>query len=66
MKLLTGILFTALTIMSCTYKGVKIEDNPTERIIIKESRVIHGNLYYIIKVDSVEFLAAAKGGIVKL
>lgn len=61
-----GALFLLSLAISCTSKGMKVEDDVNERIKIREKRGIDGNSYQIIEVDSVEYLFQYNGGAVRL
>ncbi|MGJ1193773.1 hypothetical protein ACR788_23715 [Sphingobacterium siyangense] len=52
--------------ISCTSKGMKVEDDVNERIKIRETRGINGHVYQIIEVDSVEYLFLLDGAVVRL
>ncbi|MGJ1414091.1 hypothetical protein [Sphingobacterium multivorum] len=52
--------------ISCTSKGIKVEDSINERIKIRETRGINGHVYQIIEVDSVEYLFRLDGAVVRL
>lgn len=66
------INFMALTFLcllfACTQERSECinETKNVGRIILKETRVIDGYSFYIIEVDSIEFLAQYHGGFVKI
>jgi len=47
-------------------KSTIINENVDNRIKLKETRVIEGYSYVIIEVDGVEYLSAARSGIVRI
>lgn len=50
----------------CTTDGRKITDETNSRIKLVESRMIQGEWFSIVKVDSVEYLSVYRAGIVQL
>ena len=67
---LTGLFFLLLfsgCLFSCTQKkSNSINEDSQNRIKLKEATVINGFWYYIIEVDSVEYLTQRRGGFVRL
>jgi hypothetical protein len=65
--IITKIFFILLIVVGCTQeKSTIINENVDNRIKLKETRVIEGYSYVIIEVDGVEYLSAARSGIVRI
>ena len=61
------LLISSCLLVSCTQeKSTSINENPENRIKLKEFRIIDGYRYSIIEVDSVEYLTQSEGGFVRL
>lgn len=58
---------TLLSVVSCTQeKSTVINEISTNRIKVKEIRVITGARFIIIEVDGKEYLAQGRGGIIAI
>lgn len=67
MRKLILAFIACIVLAGCTTKGKTYEnDGSHSRIVIKESRVIDGMVFYIIEVDSIEFIYSYRGGIAKI
>jgi uncharacterized protein YcfL len=63
----TLIILSTILVVGCTQKESKtINEVSKNRIKLKESRIIEGYRYSIIEVDSIEYLASERGGIIRI
>ena len=61
------LLISGCILGSCTVKkSTSIDEKPKIRIKLKEHTSIEGYDYFILKVDSVEFLTNGRGGFIRL
>jgi len=61
------ILFISCLLVSCKgEKSTTINEDSQNRIKLKEERIINGQIYSIIVVDSIEYLTQDRGGFVRL
>ena len=65
-KIITAIILSTLFVGCTDENSHSVNEQSNNRIKLKEQRVVNGDTYSIIEIDSVEYLTQYHGGFVKL